>query len=482
MTTQTDLNSNNSYPAVVKEIIEKIMSAKADTLTGSELLKEVYKNLSESKNITPLLTLKPFITGSEKIAGDDVSLKEIVDFIKRKVTTNADLSFLIGLVKEEHFQNLLRSGHPAPQTTIKDFEDEFGKPSSVIEQGIKNGIFDTMKSNLLNKIKTDLTKVDDKMPVTVKLNESETVYFENLAKYSPVGIKLDDVKNNRMIILTESCNLQYDYKTKDLKALSESEVEISPAHKNLMHSINSLGYNPKNNSFSLNENWDFNLELQPSGEIFIGKNESSMKLIPKEKVADLLLESIKAYELDGTKIQGFNKQIFLKDADNFIALMENHSNLIKLDNLEVIKNLNENSFVLFEKDLTTNDGTKQPKVLFVSSTSPLEKPKQNQLFESYIQLNNSLSDFFGTKISGLFESQINFENTLIQENQTKINKLVEEQKSLNENINKVNSLKSIADQNSPALIKLNEQSEVLNSKLEQNLKSLNECQNEFKLR
>jgi len=452
-----DLLGTNSYSAIVKEIVEKIQKAEADTLVGSELLKEVYSKLNES--ITPLLTLKPFITGAEKIAGDDVKLVDLVNFLKKKITGNADLNFLINLVKEEHFAEMSRLNHPSPQSTIKDIEDQFSKPGSVIEEGIKAGLFDGLQSKLLNKIKSDLNVKKD----ITKLNESNAMFNENLVKYSPIGIKLEDVDNNRLLMLTESGIFVFDRATKIFSNLNEN-VNVPQEHKHLMHAINECAYSPENNTFSLNENWDFELLLNPDGNISVnGKN------IPKEKVKTLLLESVKIYMNDPTRVTNFNKLKYLHDADNFIKLMENASHLIRLDNLQVIKNLNENSYVILQSQ------NNKPEILLSSSGI------SNKLFESYMEMVVDINTTLSSNITKMFESQIIDENTKISERNQKIVNLNEEQKDLNIAIDKVRKLKIIAEENSPAMEKLTGQESLLMQKLNENLGEMNLCKNEFKL-
>ena len=135
--------ANQDYKSVIEQIKQKFQEAQADTLQGSEMIDEIYQKLNESK--TPMLEIREFITGAEKVAADDASLKDIIDFCKKKATTG-DLNYIINLCKEEHFVNLKRAGHPSPEDTIKDIEKEFGQPAGIIEQGIKNGIFDKLNS------------------------------------------------------------------------------------------------------------------------------------------------------------------------------------------------------------------------------------------------------------------------------------------------------------------------------------------------
>jgi len=458
---QSMLLGKNSYSTVVKEIIEKIQKAEADTLVGSELLKEVYSKLNES--ITPLLTLKPFITGAEKIAGDDVKLGDLLKFLKKSITGNADLNYLINLCKEEHFAEMTRLNHPSPQATIKDIEDEFNQPSSVIEEGIKSGIFDNLKSNLLNKIKNDLDVTPDK-----KLNEN-ALFSGNLVKYSPIGIRLEDLENNRMVILTESEVLSFDRITKDFSKVDESSINIPVNHSKLMNALNSCIYSPENKTFKLNENWDFSLLLKADGNVTIND-----KNIPKEKIKTLLLESVQAYVMDPLKVKNFNKINYLNAADNFIALMENFKQLVILDTLEVIKNLNENKYIIFDKKQIYEN---TPRIISSSEN------KQTQMFESYGNMLQHINEnVFTDNISNLFESQLISEKNIIAERNEKIISLNEEQKLLNENIGKVRNLKRIAEENSPAMDKLNEQEKILDDNLKTNIFNLNHFKNEFKIR
>jgi hypothetical protein len=473
--TSDSLAGKNSYKNIVSQIVDKIQKAQTTTLEGNEFLKQMYDKLNESTNITPLLSLRPFLTGAEKIASDDISFKEVIDFIKKSVTGNADLNFLIGLCKEEHFENLNRMNHPSPQSTIKDIEDQFNKPSSTIEEGIRAGLFDNLKSNLLNKIKTDIEIKPDK-----KLNESDVLFNGNLVKYSPIGIKFEDTKNNRMVVLTESFVLGYNRETNETTALNDVEIagiDITPNYKRLLESIEQLAFNPEDNSFNLNENWDFNLKLNQSGSITIDGKD-----IPKEKIKDLLFESVMVYNNDPMKVKNFNKMKYLHDADNFVALCENHSKLIRFDNLQMIRNLNENTFILIDKNSTYNSN--EPKILGDSSG------RINKLFESYHQfvnetdifLNGSNSNTMNGSIKPLFESHLKNEIELDSERQSKLTNLMEEQRNINQAINEVKNLKPLAEVDSPAMDKLNEQEKLLELKLNQNLEEINFYQNQFKLR
>ena len=81
----------------------------------------------------------------------------------------------------------------------------------------------------------------------------------------------------------------------------------------------------------------------------------------------------------------------------------------------------------------------------------------------------------------LFESQLQNEATLINERNQKMISLNEEQSELNTKILQVRNLKSMAEENSPAMVTLNEQENILDEKLKENIISLNEVTNNFKL-
>lgn len=451
----------NSYSTIVKEITDKIRTAKAQTLSGTEFLKNMYQTLNESSNITPMLSLKPFVTGAEKISGDDATIGEIISFIKKR-TTGGDLNFIINLAKEEHFAELKRAGHPDPKDTIKDIKDSFDKPASVIEEGVRNGIFDGLKSKLLNQVKVDLTNT------TKPLNEGLAQLNINTVKYNPIGVKLEVAKEDRIVFLTESDVLNFDRVTKQFSKLTESEFEIPNGHRLLMTAITTAPYNPEKNSFSLNENWDMKLELSSEGKILL----NGTKEIPKKDIQKLLFESVEAYTLNPGLVNsmGINRDNYFADADRFITLCENHDKLIKIDNLTVIKNLSESTYIMFDKN------SKVPTIL-----SSSDKNIVNYLFESYNSLVNTAKNIMGVNLTPLFESQLASESIKISERNNKIVSLNEEQKSLNEQILKVKNLQGLAEPDSPALDKLNEQYGILDNALQENLKQLNTWKNEFKL-
>lgn len=463
----------NSYPGILEAINKKFMSVTScETIAGNQLMNDCYTRMNESK--TPVIELKAFTTEAEKISGSDTTLKEIVDFCRKQVK-GGDFNFLINIIKEEHFANLTALNHPAPEATIKAFEDMFSQPSSEVEQGIRNGIFDSMKSSLLSSVKADLKAevVKAKTPAenpnpnndpAKPLNES--MIAGNLITYNPIGIKFENHQNDQMVLLTENNVLSFDRETKDFAVLNESQIsalEIPSTHKRLMSAIVGLGYDPTKEIFRLNENWDFDLMLLKDGSVSIGGShgEKSMK---KEDVRDLLLESIKVYSADPLKVENFNRQNFIADADNFIALMENHNSLVKFDKLVTIKNMHTNDYALL-----ADKSFEQPMIIGGSFTG-------SKMFESYEQLTDTLSAELKSNIpdsiKALFAEPIKREQEKIKLRQVEKIKLLDEQKSLNESITDIARLKGIAEDGSPAMIKLCEQEKQFNSLLDINIANL----------
>ena len=450
----------NSYPAILKNINESLKTCDCNSLVGQDLVSDCYKKLNESK--TPIMEVKEFITKAEQVAGDDVKLCEIIEFCKKSFVSG-DFNFLINLCKEDHFAKLLRTGHPSPEQTISEFKKLFSEPSSVIQQGIVNGVFDSLESEMLKNVKREITKVEPQ-----KLNES--LYKGSLIRYSPIGIKLEDMKNDRVLLLLESDVITYNNRTKNYKSLNENEISsltIPKEYVSMMTAINSLSFNPVDDSFSLNESWDFDLKLLKDGTVKINENNMSIA-----DVRQLLLESIQIYSVNPEKIgKPFNRFDYTKDADNFLLLMENNSSLIKFDKLETIKNLFENKYILFDKS-EVND-INEPKIL--SST------KGEMLFESYNQMVTECNEILNENIGDLFESQIRHENISIQKRNNKIVSLNENQKELNQKIIDVNNLKNIAENGSPAMIKLNEQEKMLDKLLDDNINEMDHYKNKWKL-
>lgn len=462
----------SSYPGILNAINEHLESniGNCSTLNGNQILMTGFQNLNESK--TPVIELKAFVTKAEEIAGDDTKLKDIIEFCRKKVK-NGDFNFLINLCKEEHYANLSRTGFPAPEATLKSIEDKFGKPSTEIEIGIKNGLFDCLKSELLNVMKTDLMKAPKK-PET-PLTESSDISFTGLSgnpklvSYSPVGITMEDVENNRVVLLTESDILTYDSENEKFTSLNEDEIKtlnIPSSHRRMMQAISNLDYNPITSVFSLCENWDFSLKLNANGGVLINEKE-----IQKNDVKGLLLESINIYK-QTRKVAGFDEQKFITDADNFVCLMENYDLLIKFDKLKTIRNLNENKYLIIHKSKVLNENT--PEIVTSSNG-------KNMGFDSYFKLVTFGNECLNESIDSLFVNNLkNDEDQLVLRNK-KIVELTENQRILNKSISDNKKLQNLCESDSPAMEKLLQQEKTLNTTLLNCLENLNFFTNEFKI-
>lgn len=447
------LLGENSYPVIVKEIVDKIENAKAETLSGDELLKDVYKRLNES--ITPMLELKPFLTNAQKIAPDDKTIKEVVDFCKTR-SGNGDLNFIINLCKEEHFANMNRMKHPSPEKTVESIKEYFNKSTKEIEEGINEGIFDCLESDLLKKVKRDL-EINTEKPKPDNLSESEVLLSGEYVKYNPVGIKFNDIENNRVVILCE--NEVIEVKDNEYKALDKEKINIPVEHTKLLLALQSAKYNPETNEFRPEQKWDLNIKINNEGKVIL--NEST--IVDNQDLPALLMESIDYY-LENGIIQQSERQSYVRDADNFITLVENYNNLILMDELNVVKSLNESSYVMYNKNQIKN----KPVILSKGE----EKNKEYNLFENLCLDCNNFLGMNHKLFEGLLFTQVKKERNMLAENSKKIVSLNEQQKVINNEIVKVKRLMEMADVNSPAEEKLKQQYNILDQKLNENIQEL----------
>lgn len=457
-----------SYAGVISAIRQKFESVKqCDTLTGNELMGKAYKQLCEST--TPILDLKEFTTNAEKVASDDATLGEVISFCRSKVKTG-DLNFLINLCKEEHFKEMNRMYHPAPQETVKAFEEMFIETPTVIEQGIRNGVFDSMKSNLLGVLKNEYVEPkkvrENKIPsndqtLTDELYESAK--RGDLCRYAPIGIRLEDTKKNQIVHLMENTVIRIvDGAAVRLDESEMKELDIPVAHRRLMSAITELRYNPMNESFTPRFGWDFQLEVCD------GKATVNSKEISAGDMKQLLLESVQCYEQFPGKVENFDKLSFMRDADNMVILMENFGQLLKYDNIEVIKNLNESSFVMFDKR-TTVDG-KVPQIIASSNHNG------TKLFENFGEMVNECNSILNESIADVFQTQLNEEHTKAVERREKMAKLNEEVAEINGMISKAEQVAKMAEDGSAAKKEMNFRIAQLNESLNQKLDELQKLQ------
>jgi hypothetical protein len=461
------LVGNNSYPVVVSTIIEKLSQTEASTLSGSEYLRENLKKLNESE--TPMTELRAFITGAEKVAGDDVSLKELVNFCKKSVDdAGGDLNFLINMCKEEHFSTLTRLNHPSPSSTIKDFKDSFNKPGSEIEEMIKAGVFDSLKSNLLVSVKKALELKEPSKNIKT-LNESA-----NIINYSPVALRKEDIMNNKYVLFFESCAVEYDRTSKKYTALKETEVPEQI--KNNLKSLNQTAFDVTSNTFSPAGSWDFNITLDAvSGDICINNEQITL-----DDARQLLLESVQAYESNPTMVDGFDKYQYLQAADNFINVCKNSDDLVTCDELNVLKNMNESSYVILDNRDSKPD--MRPTIIGSSDVSAY-----NQVFDTYSNMSDTIESIlkngksnYSCGVSKFFDSQIEKEIVMVGERDRKLVSLVESEKELSNAISDLKNLQQISETGSEAKEKIDSRLKRLDETLDETLKERNELTNNFK--
>jgi hypothetical protein len=463
----------NSYPAVIESIHTALFEAECETLTGRELVAGALKQMNEST--TPILDLKVFTTNAEKVAPNDVKLMDVISFARNQVK-NGDLNCLINIAKEEHIQEQSRTNMPTPEATIKNWEEIMNKPSSVIEEGIKNGLFKGLESKLYmeldniltddgaNKSKNKVTPPEDHYEGNI-LNESAASFSPsgNVAVYQPIGVRFEDLENNRVLMLTESAVLRYDRNEKTFFSLNESEhnaLVVPDKHRRLMNALTRLAYDPKEDTFSLNENWDFQMSVK-DGEAFVTKNGKSVP-VPSEDVPNLLMESLDVYAAENKKI---NRANYTMDADNLIMLLENWDRLNKIDTLRVVKSLNEDKF--FIVDVREN--------IIPTFVASSEGPK---LFENYTDLTKEALVMLKESVDQLFGTYLDKEATFYADRRQRIQTLTESQKNINHLIKNVEGLKRIAEDNSPAMDRLDEQEGLLKKGLDKNLKVLDRVMNQ----
>ena len=186
----------------------------------------------------------------------------------------------------------------------------------------------------------------------------------------------------------------------------------------------------------------------------------------------MLLESIQTYKANPLLVSDFNYNRFLADADNFIMLAENHNRLIKFDKLRVIRNLNENQYIILDKEKVFIENT--PEIVASSKG-------RTKLFESFRELVEEVNQTLNESVSELFVENIKNDDAQLNIRNKKIVELTESQRTLNEGINKVRELKNLCESDSPAFDELNIREQKLNESLNQVLDDLNFYKNEFKL-
>jgi hypothetical protein len=460
----------NSYPAILHESISALESVKADTIVGTELVKEVLSKTS--KSLAPMLAISEFLTNAEAISKDDESIADVISFMKKQFK-GGDLNFLINLAKEEHFTKLSRTGFPAPAETIKTFKDSFNKKSSELEKLIGEGIFDTLESDIYGKVREmfpDLKKSKNKLidePIfkndigLSSLNESVTYNQNGIMKYNPIGMQYEDIENERILLLTESDILSFDSETKKISKVTE-QVNLPQGHIRMMTAITELVYDYEKQVFAPSQRWDFKLGIDKNGDVILSNPkigyEAQTRKIKKDDLRGFLEESIAHYDSLLVKPTNYDKKAYARDADNLILLAENHNQILKLDNLLVLKNQQHQKYVMMNSDLT-----QAPQIFSGSDQTEI------QLYESYSKLQGAIEQQLQSSLGGIFENQISQEQLFSQDNISNIQKLEYDNGEIEVLLADVCNMKKIADEDSATYQILFEQEKDLTSKLEANI-------------
>lgn len=456
-----------SYPGILNAIRDKFVNTKCDTLSGNELVNNFFVKFNESA--TPMLELKEFKTKAELVAKDDASLADIIKFCNTK-QAGGDLNFLINVAKEEHFAKMTRAGFPDPKLTIKSIEEEFDQPSSVVAEGIKSGLFDSLESDILKTAKDKMLGTSKKEKPKA-LNESAVLNGTSVIKYSPVGIRFENKKEGKLVYLMESVAI--DFNPEKAEYMLTDNSQTPDVYRKLIDSINSCKYNPETQQFSPAEEWDFELTLDAINKTVKGNGRT----LDKGQVRTLLLESVKAYETSYNKPTGYDKMRYLAAADKFIMMCENAHHLIKFDTLDVYRDMNESDkFLMVNR--AVYDGTGNPQIIASSNSEVVG------MFESVTSVVSTISNFFGThdnNFKPMFESAINSEIEANNFRNGAIEKVREDISVINTALSEANKIKMFAESGSAMFDKVNTQINDLQSKLDTQMDRLNTLVNHHKI-
>lgn len=466
-----------SYPAVLYNIANIVDNANVDTIQGKQVMDDVYKVLNESK--TPIMDLKPFVSGGEEYAQYDMKLSDVIKRIKKEIIGNVDLNFLINVCKEEHFKNMMRDGNPSPESTIASIKNEFEKPSSEVEKNIKTNIYSGLESTLLGKLKKDLGYNENEPTTRAKdsLNESSAIINDvggEFMRFSPIGV-IAPVNGDNYALLKSPILNDAIYTVKpdgfdNFELCSDmKKMNLPDEVKNLQTALNICKYDPTTGAITTSQNWDFIISLNPNGEVEIKTNEmTEPTIMNKEDVQNLFIESIKEYQQHPDICEEYNSQTneeFVKDADAFNTLVQNAGLIVRFDNLEMVQNMRNNYYAIYQKEYITDMPGKKPRIFAWS------EDVKSPVFDSYIDMISKVGDKMGCKklLESVFYPALQSEYQTINFKRNRLTKLYEAQKELNMNLDRINEMKSFTDKNSISMKKLMESEQNFNKRLDDNI-------------
>lgn len=453
---------------LIKNELIKLLANNIDYIS-KRMIDGLLHNLNEST--TPMMEIVKFRTNAEQIK-DNTTLQDLLKFI-RKNTKSGNLNYLINMAKDEHIEKLRQMNIPNPEQTLSQIQEYLNTiDDNEIIKLLKRGMFDSIESDIITNLKEiylDDMK-DSKNKITKDQEETMVKHLnEDTVIYSPIGLKFEDVKNDKTYLLVESECLEYDNLDESYQYLTVDkfrDLGVPESYITLMGAINQLSYDVDTDSFSPAMVWDFNTVVDSLGNISVYKDLNNIKTTNPKDLRQLFTESLLRYKAQNNP----NYPNYLKDADNVCLLCENFSKLVKFDTLKAIRNLNESSYCLIKQDLS------EPTIIAFNSRN---NRFGNKEFNTFKELNESLVNNLNINFSDtnkLFESKYQNEIEYETSNRLAIQKLYEQQKEINQDIIVNKNMIAMSDLDSPAFKKLNESLEMLERKLAINIDEIREHQ------
>lgn len=480
------------YNTVVSNIKNHILANSVlSTPEGQRFFDENITQIFESK--TPLLDLREFKTNAQQVASHDPKLMDILKFVNKNVKNSPSLNVLLNLAKEEHLQNTNRANHPEDDETLAALKNYWSAGDSEIEQGIKNGTFDSLKSNLMMNLRSDfvpdskgtkIVNVPQQAPLS-KLMES----IQDLQVFSPIGVLWDDTQQNQKYAFIEDDVFQVSQDGDNILYQSVNPERIQNIPSSLTRftqAFKELAYNPQTLKFTpALADWDFTIEINETGEIILKESDlysetEAQTTVELDDVKSLFVETLELFKTSGIVAEKI--AALQRDADNFVIVALNYKKLFLFDDLIQIQSLNENTYAIVPGDtlkLTSEDKQEASNVSIISGTVD----KTTTQYKSYQELVNAINRNIGLKtensVTQLYESVLSTEYNKNFDRQSQIGALKEQQSSLNLQIQSKNNLLKLADENSPAQQKLQQELDLLNTDLDKNLTDMNYYVNDF---
>jgi len=436
-----DYLGEKSYPAIVGNIVDKIKQTQPKSIRGKELVNKLYESLQTS--IIPMHEIKAFTTNAEEVSKEDLTLAELLKFIKKE-ESGGDFNYLINLAKEEHFANMKRDGIPTPEKTIEEIKHLFDEPSNAVIEAIRNNMFD---KKLNSKIYNDLRNQFNLAPETGfkkstnkirKLNESILLNDEGLVKYNPIAIKYMQPDKNYYITA-------HNVITKDGDKWQSVNIEIPEDFKALQRALQSIPYSYDKKQFQISDNWDIPLAINADGKVVTNNGTE----VDKNDLQSLFIESIPFADLSKVSVDDLKSE-----ADRFTMIANNIRKFLIVDDIDVYENDN-NNFVMVDRNII------KPEVIAINNDG-------SKVYDTFSEMVIELNENFNYNFANTFNQQLLFEANLLKEREerkVKIQSKLEDLKKLNE------ATKSIYDKA--------EQGSLAKRKAKIELKKLNESIDKF---